>query len=289
MYMQISMPKSFPRPFVITVGVPKGGDCKSWTALNLASRLGCWGYDVVAIDANQMHDLQADHAFLGSQGLWPRFDVISHDPLQPDGNQTEKLDISAQRHRDFIIYDTAQYVQLRTTRWAWSYCHLMILPVTPSAAQTRNYFEALQLYAAMQEPRAPMLVLPCRTRVLRNSAAQKKMEDLLGDLKNHGCIVPQFPTPYMIPESELVLVQDTRWIFSETEYEGKKKVLPSELLVRMDISLAWIRSEIETLYGPFPAPRLPVLDPGDRGRLITQLSQEHAERCAQRSAVGREK
>jgi hypothetical protein len=281
------MPDKFPRPFVITVGVPKGGDCKSWTALNLASRLGCWGYDVVAVDANQMHDLEADHAFIERQGLWPRFDVISHNPLRPDGNQTEALDASGQRHRDFIIYDTAQYVQLLTTRWAWSYCHLMILPVTPSAAQTRNYFEALQLYAAMQKPRAPMLVLPCRARVLRNSAAQKKMEDLLEDLRNHGCIVPRFPTPYMIPESELVLVQDTRWIFSETEYDGKKKVLPRELLVRMDISMAWIRSEIESLYGPFPSPRFRALDLNDRTGMMTQLSKEHAERRAQRSATER--
>ena len=186
LYMPVSMPIAFPSPFVITVGVPKGGDCKTWTAFNLSSRLGFWGHDVVSIDSNPMHDLWKDHQSLAQQGIWPRFEVIPHDPLDPHGNQTETLDVSSQRHRDFIVYDTSQYVQLRTTRWAWTYCNLMILPVCPYAAQIPNYMEALQLYLALPAPRAPILVLPCRVRVLKNSIPQRRLEDLLTFLAEAG-------------------------------------------------------------------------------------------------------
>ena len=88
----------------------------------------------------------------------PVLKLLAHDPLDPHGNQTDTLDVSSQRHRDFIVYDTSQYVQLRTTRWAWTYCNLMILPVCPYAAQIPNYMEALQLYLALPAPRAPILV-----------------------------------------------------------------------------------------------------------------------------------
>jgi hypothetical protein len=54
--------------------------------------------------------------------------------------------------------------------------------------------------------------------------------------------------------------QDTRWVFSETEFNDKPKILGREFLLKVDISLSWIRSLIEVTYGRFPAPRLPVLD-----------------------------
>jgi hypothetical protein len=277
-YMPVSMPSAFPSPFVITVGVPKGGDCKTWTAFNVSSRLGFWGYDVVAIDSNPMHDLWKDHQSLAQQGIWPRFEVVAHDPLDPHGNQTDTLDVSSQRHRDFIVYDTSQYVQLRTTRWAWTYCNLMILPVCPYAAQIPNYMEALQLYLALPEPRAPILILPCRVRVLKNSVPQRRLEDLLSFLAEQGCIVPPFKGHYQIPESETIASQDTRWIFSETVYEGKKRVLHPDLITRVDISLAWIKMEIERLYGAFPAPRLAPVSMNHREEMLGQLAREFAQR-----------
>jgi hypothetical protein len=277
-YIPISMPSLFPAPFVITVGVPKGGDCKTWTAFNLSSRLGFWGYDVVAIDSNPMHDLWKDHQSLARQGIWPRFEVIAHDPLDPHGNQTDTLDVSSQRHRDFIVYDTSQYVQLRTTRWAWTYCNLMILPVCPYAAQIPNYMEALQLYLALPAPRAPILILPCRVRVLKNSVPQRRLEDLLSFLADQGCIVPPFKGHYQIPESETIASQDTRWLFSETVYEGKKRLLHPDLITRVDISLAWIKMEIERLYGAFPAPRLAPVSMNHREEMLRQLAREVAQR-----------
>jgi hypothetical protein len=276
--MRVSMPGTFPTPFVITVGVPKGGDCKTWTAFNLASRLGFWGYDVVAIDSNPMHDLWKDHQTLGQQGLWPRFDVIAHDPLDSHGNQTEGLDVSTERGRDFIIYDTSQYVQLRTTRWAWTYCNLMIVPVCPYAAQIPNYMEALQLYLALPAPRAPILILPSRVRVLRNSIPQRRLEDLLSFLADQGCIVPPFKAQYQIPESETIACQDTRWIFSETLYEGKKRTLQPDLITRVDISLAWIKMEIERIYGAFPMPRLVPVSMNHREEMLSQLASEYTQR-----------
>ena len=269
---------TFPTPFVITVGVPKGGDCKTWTAFNLASRLGFWGYDVVAIDSNPTHDLWKDHQTPAQQGLWPRFDVITHDPLDSHGNQSERLDVSTERGRDFIIYDTSQYVQLRTTRWAWTYCNLMIVPVCPYAAQIPNYMEALQLYLALPTPRAPILILPSRVRVLRNSIPQRRLEDLLSFLAEQGCIVPPFKAQYQIPESETIACQDTRWIFSETLYEGKKRTLHPDLITRVDISMAWIKMEIERIYGAFPAPRLRPVSMNHRDEMLSQLAREHTQR-----------
>ena len=75
----------FGGPLVLTISVPKGGDNKTWTAFNLASIIGLWGYDVGVVDSNAQHDLWSDVQFLGTKGLTPRFDVILHDPLDPKG------------------------------------------------------------------------------------------------------------------------------------------------------------------------------------------------------------
>ena len=157
----------------------------------------------------------------------------------------------------------------------------MILPVGPYAAQIPNYMEALQLYQALPGPRAPILVLPCRVRVLKNSVPQRRLEDLLTFLGEQGCIVPPFSGQYQIPESESIASQDTRWIFSETVYEGKKRTLHPDLVTRVDISLAWIKSEIEKLYGAFPAPRIAPVSMNHREETLTQLAQEFTQRNSQ--------
>ena len=271
------MPGAFPAPFVITVGVPKGGDCKTWTAFNVASRLGFWGYDVVAIDSNPMHDLWKDHQSLAQQGVWPRFDVIAHDPLDPQGNQTDTLDVSSERHRDFIVYDTSQYVQLRTTRWAWTYCNLMILPVCPYAAQIPNYMEALQLYLALPSPRAPILVLPCRVRVLKNSIPQRRLEDLLDFLGNQGCIVPPFKGHYKSQRAKQSRLRILDGFLARQSTRAKKRALHPDLITRVDISLAWIKMEIERLYGAFPAPKLLPVSMNHREEMMSHLAREFAQ------------
>jgi hypothetical protein len=276
--IQISMADAFPRPFVITVGVPKGGECKTWVAFNLAGLLGLWGYDVLVVDANPMHDLLKDYQVLEADGIWPRFDVVSHDLLTVDGNQADDLDLSSQRDRDFIIYDTSQYVQLRTTKLAWAGCNLLILPITPSAQQLRNYLEALQLNNAFPAPRPALLVLPCRCTVLKNAVAEKRLELLLEHLKDQGCIVPPFSREWRIPDNDTLKAQDTRWIFSQLEFDGKKRVLSQDFLHKVIVSLVWIRSEIERIYGRFPAPKLRPIGTDDRTEMLARLAVEYFER-----------
>lgn len=270
--------RAFPHPFIITVGVPKGGECKTWVAFNLASLLGLWGYSVVVVDANPMHDLLKDYQVLEADGIWPRFDVVSHDLLTVDGNQVDDVDLSSHRHSDFIIYDTSQYVQLRVTKLAWASCNLLILPITPSAQQIRNYLEALQLNNAFPGDRPPLLVLPCRGTVLKNAVAEKRLELLLEHLRDQGCIVPPFAREWRIPDNDTLKAQDTRWVFSQLDFDGKKKVLSQDFLRKVIVSLVWIRSEIERIYGPLPAPRLPPIATDDRTAMLARLAAEFAER-----------
>jgi hypothetical protein len=159
----------FPRPFIITVGVPKGGDCKSWLALNFASRLGMWGHDVLVVDCNQQHDLVVDYMTLTNRGVYPRFDVLMHTPLSPEGLPAAPLDLKVAHHRDFIVFDTAQFVEFPTTRWAWANCHLMLVPVTPHTSQRHNYQTAIRLFHALPGQRPPIAAVPCKIDVLKNS------------------------------------------------------------------------------------------------------------------------
>ena len=71
--------------------------------------------------------------------------------------------------------------------------------------------------------------------------------------------------------------QDTRWIFSETVYEGKKRALHPDLITRVDISLAWIKMEIERLYGAFPAPKLLPVSMNHREEMMSHLAREFAQ------------
>jgi hypothetical protein len=74
--------------------------------------------------------------------------------------------------------------------------------------------------------------------------------------------------------------QDTRWVFSETEFNDKPKILGREFLLKVDITLCWIRSLIENTYGHFPPPSLPVLHFYDKNAVLKQLRSE----CLQKSA-----
>ena len=85
----------FPKPCVITIGMTKGGSCKTWWAFNLATTLGMNGFHVVVVDLNPQHDLTADYQILLEQGIYPRFDVFSHDITDEDGNINPMPDLSA--------------------------------------------------------------------------------------------------------------------------------------------------------------------------------------------------
>jgi hypothetical protein len=275
----------FGGPLVLTISVPKGGDNKTWTAFNLASILGIWGYDVAVVDSNAQHDLWSDVQFLAGRGMTPRFDVILHDPLDADGNQTPLPDLSAQKDRQVLIWDTSQYVQLKTSRWAWQNCHAMILTVSPQMSQIRNYLHAIQLYQHMPGRRGPLIVLPCRAKTLNNSSVQRDFQQLLRVLEEQGCRVPKIQGQYMeadqlIPESELMSLQHTRWIFDEREFGGVTKRLTDVFIRKTVLSMTWIRAELESTFGFFPAPKLQPLipDPIYRDHIVTALRNEFMQR-----------
>src|SRR5258705_3433274 len=100
----------FPKPCVITIGMTKGGSCKTWWALNLATTLGMNGFRVAVVDLNPQHDLTADHQILLEQGIYPRFDVLSHDIADEDGNINAMPDLKDYLDYNFIIYDTSQFL-----------------------------------------------------------------------------------------------------------------------------------------------------------------------------------
>jgi hypothetical protein len=275
----------FGGPLVLTISVPKGGDNKTWTAFNLASIIGLWGYDVGVVDSNAQHDLWSDVQFLATKGLTPRFDVVLHDPLDADGNQTPLPDLSSQKDRQILIWDTSQYVQLKTSKWAWQNCHAMILTVSPQISQVRNYLQAIQLYQHMPGRRGPLLVLPCRAKTLNNSSVQRDFQQVLRFLEEQGCVVPKIQGQYLepdqlIPESELMSLQHTRWIFDEREFGGVTKRLSDVFIRKTVLSMTWIRSELEAAFGSFPAPKLQALtpDPTYRDQIMRVLRSEFAQR-----------
>jgi hypothetical protein len=269
----------FPSPLVITVGVPKGGDCKTWTALNLASRFGCWGYDVTVVDCNGTHDLLTDWRLIQHAGYWPRFNVVKHTVLDKDGDQAPMMDFSFLAAKQVVIFDTCQFLNLQMTKWAWRNCHLLVMPVTPNMQQMPNYEVGIQYTLNMPKPRAPLVVLPCKVNVLKNMIADQMLDEMLkmyGNYASEGIIVPEFGTAYQIPESKVVQSMNSRWIYAENVFKGQVRSLSVEFLLRVDISLAWIRSVIERFYGPLPPSTLrPIaLDPHSRPRTMAELKEE---------------
>ena len=284
---------SFEGPLVLTISVPKGGDNKTWVAFNFASILGLWGYDVAVVDSNAQHDLWSDVQFLAtSRELTPRFDVVLHDPLDAEGNQTPLPDLAAQKNRQILIWDTSQYVQLRTSKWAWQHCHAMILTVSPQISQVRNYLQAIQLYNHMPGTRGPLIILPCRAKTLNNSSVQRDFQQVLHFLENQGCKVPKIKGQYfgpdqLIPESELMALQHTRWIFDERDFGGSTKRLSDVFIRKTLLSMTWVRSELEGKFGFFPKPKFRPLspDPSNRDQIISALRAEYEDRRQDRPSL----
>ena len=275
-----------PQPFVITVGMTKGGTHKTWTSLNLASYLGLMGYSVLVVDTNPQHDLAADYDWLLRQGIYPRFDVLVHDPIRVDGMPNTPLDVSAESGRDFIIYDTCQFVQLESTRFTWSNCHVMLAPVTPNCAEIRNYQNALRLYWAIPGKRGPVIMLPMGVSPLKNATADLTLHQVLQRLGKDGCEVPDFGIGNMIDDNPLMRAQLCRWIYSERMVDGQSKSTKDQFILKVNLSFRWVKYVIEKNYGNFPQPRLEVIfgdgqrviSTDDRKRMLARLKIEAAER-----------
>jgi CobQ/CobB/MinD/ParA nucleotide binding domain len=277
---------TFPQPFIITVGMTKGGTHKTWIAFNLASYFGLMGYSVLVVDTNPQHDLAADYQWLLDQGIYPRFDVLVHDPIGVDGMPTKRLDLSREAGRDFIIYDTCQFLQLETMRFTWTNCHAMLAPVTPNCSEIRNYQNALRLYWALPGKRGPVIVLPTGVSPLKNATADITLEQILSRLGKEGCEVPDFGVGNMIDDNPLMRAQLCRWVYAERTVDGQVKTTKDNFLLKVNLSFRWVRYAIEKHYGEFPEPRLPIIIPEtqrlvtseDRKRIFGQLRAEAAQR-----------
>ena len=262
------MSSTIPQPFVITVGMTKGGTHKTWISFNLGSYLGLMGYSVLVVDTNPQHDLAADYDWLMEEGIYPRFDVRVHDPIGLDGMPTTRLDLSSERARDFIIYDTCQFLQLEAMRFTWANCHVMLAPVTPNCAEIRNYQNALRLYWALPGRRGPVIMLPTGVSPLKNATADLTLQQVLRRLGKEGCEVPDFGVGNMIDDNPLMRAQLCRWMYSERTVDGQTKSPKDHFLMKVNLSFRWIKYVIEKNYGNFPEPRLPVIFP-ETQRLVT--------------------
>ena len=275
-----------PQPFVITVGMTKGGTHKTWISLNLASYLGLMGYSVLVVDTNPQHDLAADYDWLIGQGIYPRFDVRVHDPIRVDGMPNMPLDVSSETGRDFIIYDTCQFLQLESMRFIWANCHVMLAPVTPNCAEIRNYQNALRLYWAIPGKRGPVIMLPTGVSPLKNATADLTLLQVLQRLAKEGCEVPDFTIGNMIDDNPLMRAQLCRWIYSERIVDGQQKSTKDQFILKVKLSFRWVKYIIEKTYGDFPEPHLPVIFPDsqrvitaeDRKKMLVRLKAEAAER-----------
>jgi hypothetical protein len=263
----------FPRPCVITVGVLKGGDCKTWLALNLASRLGCMGYRVTAIDLNETNDLYSDWTRIHLSGVSPRFHTVSLPPITPELTLRKELDLSEFSDQQFIVLDTAQFIRFHTTNLAWSGCNLMIMPVTPAGQEVGNYVAGINHNRSMPGYRPPMAVLPCKVNRKGTRVSDQKLEALLRDwesLASDGIFVPpEGVTDISVPDEEAVKTMDTRWIYSVTEHKGRVRALSTDFLIRVDVSLGWIMHVLQRCCGTLPAPELEPITVNPFERLTT--------------------
>jgi len=291
MVSEASPDGGFPRPCVITAGVMKGGDCKTWTALNLASRLGCMGYRVTAVDLNQTSDLYSDWERIKRSGYWPRFDVVTFPPIA-NGVLRSGLNLEPLSDRDFIILDTAQYIQFKTTDWAWRNCHMMIMPVTPNAQQFGNYIAGIEFLRSLPRPRPIVAILPCKLNKMRNQVADQQLDDLLEQwrtLAEEGILVPPMRSSDLrIPEDKVVQSMYTRWIYSVVEYRGKPRHLSNDFLLRVDLSLTWLVHVLSHHWGSLPAPSLdPIsVSPYDRAVTVKALKAEWETRMSAEAPAG---
>jgi hypothetical protein len=259
--------------------------------MNLASLLGLSGYDVLAVDTNAQHDLYTDYKNITMSGYWPRFEIVRHHPFTRERQLAPRFDFESHMDHQFVVVDTSQYLELPTTLWAWRNCHALVLPVSPRIAQVNNYRIGIQNFRILNENR-PIIILPCSVRVLRNSKLQERFETILRAFKAEGCLVPCaadgeiYAQERMIPESEMMGIQENRWIFSETEVGGVKKRLSEDFVLRVIFQLGWILGQLEILFGKFPQPTLKPLVVGytfeARDAMLEELRKEQEGRSSQK-------
>ena len=269
---------TFPKPCVITIGMTKGGSCKTWWALNLATTLGMNGYRVVVVDLNPQHDLTADFQILMEQGIYPRFDTFSHDITDENGNINPMPDISPYLAYDFIIYDTPQFLNYPVIRFAWQNCHLMLAPFTPDCADLKNYTAAVRQYRALPGERGPIACIPSRVSKMKNNLALEALNDCLSLMGDLGCDVPAYPQSYMIDYNPSLALQNTRWVYNKMTFRGADRAVTQKFLDNVHLNLGWIQMVLQKYYGPLPPAPLPSIPRDDPDEIRASLAAEFRER-----------
>jgi hypothetical protein len=277
--------RSFPQPFVITVGMVKGGSCKTWWALNLSSSLGLAGYRVLAVDLNPQHDLAADHAVISSQRVYPRFEVESVNIFGRGNGQTLKPNFGGYKGFDFVVVDTPQFL-FPQVKAAWENCHLMLMPLSPDGADYKNYANAVAEYRALKA-RAPVICMPSKISRLKNDLGVEALNDCLDLMRKQGCETPSYPPAFLVDYNRALAVQGTRWVLDKRLFRGVERVATKKFLDVFNLNLGWLLMTIQKHYGPLPAPPLPVV--GGRGsgpdEVYARLEAEFEARNAKGAAA----
>jgi hypothetical protein len=170
-------------------------------------------------------------------------------------------------------------------RYAWQNCHLMVAPYTPDCPDLKNYATAIYYYRHLPAPRGPVAILPTKTKILKNSAAQSIMQDALELMRSTGCEVPAYSQAYMLEYNDLMSAQNTRWVYSRTMFKGAEKTVRQTFLDKVDLNLCWILSVMEKHYGPLPEPEMPMIPRNDIPAMFEKLRAEAAQLESEKVAV----
>lgn len=238
------MSTAFPRPFLFTVGINKGGAAKTWVSLNLAGYLGRKGYRVLLLDMNPTNDATKDVAVMESRGEKVPFTTV-HDPEAGlPGHSYDKLASGY----DFVIADTFQYLEFLGTKWAWETCHAMILPVSPDQSDSARFEASLLYFTRLRTTFCPLLAVPVKTDVLLNGKAMKDFAKLLDRFRQVGAEAPEFSQKFFVDYNSSMKQLDVRSVYSKTE--GRS--VTETFLAKVELNLAWILSTVQKHYGPLP-------------------------------------
>jgi hypothetical protein len=150
--------------------------------------------------------------------------------------------------------------------------------------QLGNFENGIETYQALPGKKGPIIVLPCQAKVLKNSKAQERFQDILPKFEKMGCSVPKrvngafYGQRDMVPLSEMSGLFTNRWIFAEATSGGALKRHSNDFISRVQMNIAWIRGELESIYGWFPEPKLPPIDTRNREEMLRILRAEHLAR-----------
>lgn len=238
---------AWPKPFLVGVGVTKGGVAKSFTSMSLAGHLARRGYFVLLVDLNPNHDSFANWTTMGLR----KEDCLFH-CVKDDATVDRVRKYQEHSQYDFVIFDTSQYLQSPGNLYAWKSAHLMVTPIKDDASDFDNFRASLAYYlTARKGTPAPIAILPSLIAPsLPNDKGRVKFARLLTQLKTAGAHVPPFSRDFYLDNNQTVRTLDVRYPWST--FDGK---VSEKFLGKLDYNMKWLVEVMEAHYQPKPAPR----------------------------------